>query len=105
MRDPEELGQGQAWYYPHERTLLLWECYLYDHYRQGDPRADDVLKTVWQRFEALLIERVPDATHLVTTREDDYDQAMWQEFLATQGYVPLPAPLLRGAAFAKEINR
>ncbi len=27
----QEIGDGQAWYYPADKTIVLWECGLYRH--------------------------------------------------------------------------
>lgn len=70
----EELGQAQAWYYPEDRLLLLWECYLLDRFREDDPRADDLFQGVWRAVEAALRERLPEARRCCTTREDTYNR-------------------------------
>ena len=92
----EELGQAQAWYYPADRTLLIWECYLHARFHQADPRADALLATLWREVEGLLVARLPDVERLVTTWEDSYARPAWQAFLAGRGYRPA-AP----AVFAK----
>ena len=38
-----EIGQAQAWSYPAERLLVLWECYLFDRWRLADPLQDRAL--------------------------------------------------------------
>jgi hypothetical protein len=93
----EDIGQAQAWYYPADQLLVLWECFPEARYRTSeDPRADATLAALWTGFETWLTGRFPDARRLVTTWEDLYDRPQWQAFLATQGYAPI-AP----AAFAK----
>jgi hypothetical protein len=95
----EEIGQAQAWYYPSDQLLLLWECFPEGRYRRSnDPYRDPVLSTLWHGFEAWLIDRFPEARRLVTTWEDLYDRPLWQQFLEGQGYTPR-AP----AAFAKDL--
>ncbi len=94
----EELGQAQAWYYPVDRTLLLWECYLHDRFRQADPREDALLATLWREVEALLLARLPDVEHLVTTWEDSYARPAWQDFLAELGYRPAAPAVFTKAA-------
>jgi hypothetical protein len=42
-----ELGNAQAWYYPEEKALVLWECYLFEPYTQKDPLKDILLASVW----------------------------------------------------------
>ncbi|HSH81137.1 MAG TPA: hypothetical protein VLA19_21595 [Herpetosiphonaceae bacterium] len=79
-----------------ERGLLLWECYLHDHFREDDPCADTTLAALWRGVEAALLDRLPAATRVVTTWEDSYDRPTWQAFLAALGYQPVAL-----AAFAK----
>lgn len=83
-----EIGQAQAWYYPADRTLMLWECYLLDWYRQDDPTRDQALSTLWQGFERTLLQRLPTTERLVTTWEDIYPRSEWRAFLVQQGYEP-----------------
>lgn len=84
----QEMGNAQAWFYPEEKILVIWECYLYDSYRQSDPASDDLLKTVWAGFEKLLLERLPEAQRIAAPGwEPVYEKSeIWQEFLKTQGY-------------------
>ena len=35
-----EIGQAQAWYYPMDRTIVLWECLLH-HFVQERPLLED----------------------------------------------------------------
>lgn len=81
-----EIGQAQAWHYPADNLILLWECFLEDRYREVDPLGDFALQALWAGFERTLIERSPGAERIVTTWEDDYDRATWQRFLAGFGY-------------------
>jgi len=32
-----EVGQAQAWYYPGDRVLMIWECFLLDPYTHAGP--------------------------------------------------------------------
>jgi hypothetical protein len=41
-----EIGNAQAWYYPAEKALVLWECYLFEPYAQKDPCNDPLLDTL-----------------------------------------------------------
>ena len=66
-----EIGQAQAWYYPLDRLLMLWECYLFDSYRQTDPVRDPALQAVWRGFEAELIGRFPQAQRVATPAWED----------------------------------
>lgn len=84
-----EIGQAQAWYYPSERLLVLWECYLFDRWRLADPVQDPALNGLWQRFEAELLARFPEAELMATPSwKDIYERPAWQTFLNQQGYAP-----------------
>ncbi len=54
-----EVGQAQAWYYPADHTIVVWECFLGDRYRENDPLADIALREVWHGFEQTLVARPP----------------------------------------------
>lgn len=105
-----EIGNAQAWYYPADHTLILWECYLFDHYRgSDDPTEDQGLKAVWEGFERLLLIRHPMAERIATpSYEPIYDNrpwepieagSPWQRFLRQQGYEQNS-----GQAFVKKVQ-
>jgi hypothetical protein len=96
----QELGNAQGWYYPENRTLVLWECFLEERYRGGPPVEDTLHLIVWQAWERFLVEYSPGVELVVTTWEDIYDREIWQVFLGGRGY-RLVAPAL----FAKEVAR
>jgi hypothetical protein len=82
-----EVGNAQAWYYPTDKALVLWECYLSEHFRQStDPREDTTLHTVWAGFEQLLLEQLPETAQIYTTYEPIYERPLFAKFLATQGF-------------------
>jgi hypothetical protein len=85
-----EIGRAQAWHYGQDKTLLLWGCYLYEPYREKDPLKDRNLKLVWQSFEELLKERFLPRKIFTPSWEPIYEEALWQEFLRSQGYRDLP---------------
>lgn len=92
------IGEGQAWHYPANRTILLWELTLF---RDGtdDPREDLLLRTLWVGFERFLVERYPTARRLVTPAwEPQYERTLYRSFLSGLGYGPLTE-----AAFAKDL--
>ncbi len=97
---PREIGNAQAWYYPAEKALVLWECFLEAPYRQKDPRADSLHTLVWQGFEHTLLNQLPEATRLYTTFEPIYERPVFTQFLENQGYQPC-GPV----AFVKELGR
>src|SRR5918992_3762090 len=59
-----EIGNAQAWYYPKDKALVLWECYLFEPYRTKDSRKDSLLSAVWQGFEDALLKELPDASRI-----------------------------------------
>lgn len=98
---PHDIGKVQAWYYPVEKTVVLWECFLDRHYRAGDdPLADETHVTLWRGVEQSLVRRFPDAERVMTTWEDLHDRARWQRFLEAQGY-----RLVDRAAFLKDVAK
>jgi hypothetical protein len=94
-----EIGNAQAWYYPTDKALVLWECYLFEPYRQKDPRKDHLLATVWQGFEKALLKELPDTTKIYTTYETVYDRPVFQTFLTKYGYREIDK-----VAFVKEVK-
>lgn len=103
------IGAAQGWYYPTERAIILWECFLDRHatrfvrtVRGAEHDVRDAnLGLLWRGFERFLLGQFPDATQLVTTHTDPlYPTEDYQAFLRDQGYTPL-----RPGAFAKEVAR
>jgi hypothetical protein len=94
-----EIGNAQAWYYPAEKTLVLWECYLHQPFRQEDLRKDALLATIWQGFEETLLKELPDADKIYTTYEPIYDRQVYKTFLAKHGYRKIDK-----VAFVKEVS-
>jgi hypothetical protein len=94
-----EIGNAQAWYYPTDKALVLWECYLFEPYRQEDPREDSLLTTVLQGFEKALLKELLDITTIYTTYEPIYERTMYKTFLAKHGFRPV-----KKVAFVKEVT-
>jgi hypothetical protein len=46
-----EIGNAQAWYYPAEKALVLWESYLFEPFRQEALLKDALFTSVWKGFE------------------------------------------------------
>lgn len=95
----QDVGNAQGWYYPENRTLVLWECFLEDRYRGGAPYDDTLNLVIWQSFERFLVDHSPGVERIVTTWEDIYDRDTWQLFLEGQGYRQMSP-----ASFAKEVR-
>ncbi len=84
-----EIGRAQAWHYPADRLLVLWECYLFDRWRLADPVQNPALNALWQGFECELLVHFPTAERLATPSwEDIYERPAWQTFLRQQGNAP-----------------
>jgi hypothetical protein len=94
-----EIGNAQAWYYPADKALVLWECYLFEPYRKADPLKDPLLATIWQGFEKTLLKELPDTAKIFTTYEPIYDRPVYVTFLAKHGYRPVEK-----VAFVKEVK-
>jgi hypothetical protein len=94
-----EIGNAQAWYYPAEKALVLWECYLFEPFAQKDPCNDPLLDTLWQGFEKALLKELPETTKIYTTYEPIYDRPVYVTFLAKHGYHPVEK-----VAFVKEVK-
>jgi hypothetical protein len=94
-----EIGNAQAWYYPADKALVLWECYLLEPFRQQDPRTDQLHATVWQGFEKVLLEELPDTAKVYTTYETVYERPVFKTFLRKMQYRPVDK-----VAFVKEVK-
>lgn len=98
---PLEVGSAQGWYYPAERTLVLWECLVDQRYRERDPLHDEALRVLWEGWERLLVGRSPGARRVVTPSwEPLYERPAWQRFLESLGYGPVAE-----RAFGKQLAR
>lgn len=83
----QEIGSAQAWYYPKDRLLIFWECYLHESFRTANPCEDENLAAVYGGFEKLLLERLEGVERIaVPSWEPIYPENDWQEFLRQQGY-------------------
>lgn len=102
MRE-QEIGDGQAWYYPHDKAIVLWECSLYRHFAEAPIEQDQNMQGLWTGFEQFLIAQFPEATQIATTYADpDYQTEQYQEFLTALGYSAHPTA---SAAWSKALQR
>lgn len=102
MRE-QEIGDGQAWYYPADQTIVLWECGLYNPFEEAPIHQDPNMHGLWSGFERFLTSQFPEARQIATTQADpDYQTDQYQEFLTAFGYTPHPTAR---AAWAKAIVR
>ncbi len=97
----QDIGQAQAWYYPDDATLVLWECYLHERYQNEPPIEDALLGAVWRTWEHCLLTRCPEAQRIATPSWEPLSHPdHWREFLAAQGY-----QLFDERAYLKEVVR
>jgi len=108
------LGHAQAWHYPQDRTLVLWECILNEEWRgagccaceRRDARRrnaspnDANLHQLWRGLEHLLLSAFPTTERIMTPSwEPIYDPGEWQAFLAVRRFRPLTERL-----YVKEVT-
>ncbi len=96
----KQIGNAQAWYYPSDKMIVIWECYLWDFVRDRTLVDDANMKHVWYGFETFLKQQFPEATRLVTPFNDPIAKSIeeYQTFLRSLGYQPVAK-----AAFGKEL--
>jgi hypothetical protein len=94
-----EIGNAQAWYYPAEHALILWECFLFQPFAKKDLLKDILFAKVWQGFESSLIKELPDTTRIYTTYEPIYERPVFTKFLASMRYRKVDK-----VAFMKEVR-
>jgi hypothetical protein len=85
----QEIGDGQAWYYPDDNLLVLWECGFYTHFEDKPIHEDRNMRELWKGFETFLVSQFPQATAIATTYADPgYPTEEYQQFLTSLGYQP-----------------
>jgi hypothetical protein len=100
MRE-RQMGQAQAWHYPAERSLILWECFLDEWCRKEDPRTDETLRALWTGFEGFLLKQIPGVERIATPSWEplyDKDKEIWHDFLRSVGY-----ECIKPRAFGKNV--
>jgi len=98
-----EIGNGQAWYYPADKTIVLWECGFYAHFREQPIHQDSNMTGLWTGFETFLRQRFTEARQIATTHADpDFATREYQQFLTSLGYAPHPTAK---AAWSKALSR
>jgi hypothetical protein len=82
----EDIGNAQAWYYPEDKVLVLWECFLLDQTRDFPLLKDPNMASLWTGFEQWLLKRYPDTEQIVTPHADPlWDTQEYQSFLRARG--------------------
>ena len=96
-----EIGQAQAWYYPQDRLILLWECFLNNFVRDKPLLEDPNMRYLWENVARFLQERLSEATRITTPSHDPlFSSEEYHEFLRSLGYEPIAK-----AAWGKSIER
>jgi hypothetical protein len=95
-----EIGNAQAWYYPRDKVIVLWECFLHSSMRNKPLLEDENMQQLWKCFERWLIKKFPKAKTLATPFNDPIAESTeeYQAFLKSLGYSPIAQ-----AAFGKKI--
>jgi hypothetical protein len=95
-----EIGQAQAWWYPEDKTVVLWECLLHSFTQERPLLQDENMLHYWQGVERFFHAQCPDAERITTPfRDPEYEIEEYQQFLRVLGYQPVAK-----AAYGKEIN-
>lgn len=95
-----EIGNAQAWYYPVDKVIVLWECFIFSPMRNKPLLEDENMQKLWKGFEHWLIKQFPQAKTLATPFNDPIAESIeeYQTFLKSLGYSPLAK-----AAFGKQL--
>jgi hypothetical protein len=82
-----KVGNAQAWYYPEDRMLVLWECFLESFVRDSKLNEDEHMRLLWTRFEKWLLTQYPQTSRIVTPWADPlWEQKEYQTFLKSLGF-------------------
>jgi hypothetical protein len=82
-----QVGNAQAWYYPEDKVIVLWECFLDSFVRDQPLAKDEHMRLLWTGFERWLRDRYPEAERIITPFADPlWDAKEYQSFLRAQGY-------------------
>ena len=98
-----QIGNAQAWYYPADKTIVLWECFFDSQVRNITSLTEDMhMPKLWKAFGQWLSKQFPEANRIATPFNDPIAKTIeeYQAFLRSLGYTPIAQ-----AAFGKEIPR
>ena len=88
-KDEIEIGNAQGYYYHPDKTLVIWECYLFSHFyehQRPDPE-DPNQASLWVSFEKFLVHQFPDAKQITTPWHDpQFEDTAYEAFLQFMGY-------------------
>ena len=96
-----QVGRAQAWYYPTDKMIVLWECFFDSRFHIHPFATDTNMQQLWQSFERYLVQKFPTAETLATPFNDPIAESIdeYHAFLKSLGY----SPLVQGA-FGKRIH-
>jgi hypothetical protein len=102
-----QVGDAQAWYYPADKTIVLWECFFDDRFRQPNLAEDTNMQTLWGSFEKDLITKFPQAATIATPFNDPIARSReeYQAFLKTLDYSPFVQGTFGKRIGAPVVNR
>jgi hypothetical protein len=85
------IGSAQAWYYPADKTIVLWECFFHSRFYKHPFATDTNMQNLWQSFERYLVQKFPKAETLATPFNDPIAESIkeYQAFLKILGYSPI----------------
>ena len=88
---PAPVGKCQAWYYPADTTIVVWECFLDRAFRSNtSPAGDPNMQKLWQTLEKYFAKKFPRADRIVTPFDDpQFEREAYQAFLTFLGYEPV----------------
>jgi hypothetical protein len=80
---PHDIRNAQAWYYPEDKVLVLWECFLHDFTHDAPLLKDTNMSQLWAGFEKWLLDRYPETEKIITP----YADPIWdiKESLVSEG--------------------
>jgi hypothetical protein len=97
----EQVGNAQAWFYPEDKMIVLWECFFDSRSRRYPLAEDENMQKLWNGFERWLIREFPTAETIATPLDDPiaHSIAEYQAFLQVLGYEPIAE-----AAYGKKVD-
>ena len=82
-----EIGQVQAWYYPQDHLIVLWECFLHEFVREKPLLEDSNMRALWESVARFLHEQFPEAARITTPSHDPlFELKKYHKFLSALGY-------------------
>jgi len=90
------IGRAQGGYFPEERVIELWDCFLAVDYRRkgmlkakGNSDADLLYEALWSGVVSLLMGLFPDAAEMNTPlwQPAGVSRRAWMAFLERHGYL------------------